>query len=140
MSTPVFADLHVGDALPERDYTPDNVQLFMYNAVLWNAHRIHFDLPYATEVEGYPGLVIAGPQMGDWLGQVVDDWALNAADLVSIEYSNRQAAYIGDTLTSGGRITALDPAARTVTVELFIRNAAGDVITPGTAVLRFSEG
>lgn len=139
MTTPEFDNLQVGDALPEREYTPDNVQLFMYNAVLWNAHRIHFDLPYATQVEGYPGLVIAGPQMGDWLGQVVDDWALTAADLVSIEYSNRQAAYIGETLTSGGHITAIDPATRTVTVELFIRNAAGDVITPGTAVLRFNE-
>ena len=140
MSTPTFAQLNVGDTLPEREYTPDNVQLFLYNAVLWNAHRIHFDLPYATQVEGYQGLVIAGPQMGDWLGQVVDDWALDAADLVSIEYSNRQAAYIGDTLTSGGRITAIDAAARTVTVELFIRNAGGDVITPGSAVLRFKEG
>lgn len=138
MSTPTFSSLRVGDALPERAFTPDNVQLFMYNAALWNAHRIHFDLPYAKDVEGYPGLVIAGPQMGDWLGQCVDDWALDAAQLVSIEYSNRQAAYIGETLISGGRIEAIDAATREVTIALFIRNEAGDVITPGTAVLRFT--
>ena len=111
----------------------------MYNAALWNAHRIHFDLPYATEVEGYPGLVIAGPLMGDWLGQCVDDWASDAATLVHIEYSNRQAAYVGDTLTAGGNIDAIDTQKREVTIALFIKNAAGEVITPGTALLRFNE-
>ena len=70
-------------------------------------------------------------------GQCVDDWLLDAGDLVSLEYSNRQAAYIGDTVTSGGRISAIDAATRELTIDLFIRNAAGEVITPGTAVVRF---
>jgi len=64
----------IGDALPEQFHTPDNVQLMLYNAALWNGHRIHFDEPYAKEVEGYPGLVIAGPLLGDWLNQVVELW------------------------------------------------------------------
>ena len=66
--------IKAGDVLPEREFKTGNVQLFLYNAVLWNAHRIHFDLPYATEVEGYPGLVNAGPLMGDWLTQCVNEW------------------------------------------------------------------
>ena len=44
-----------------RQHNCDNIQLFLYNAALWNAHRIHFDYPYATEIEGYPGLVVHGP-------------------------------------------------------------------------------
>ena len=51
--------LKVGESLPQRTFTPDNKQLFLYNAVLWNAHRIHFDHPYAIEVEEYPGLVLS---------------------------------------------------------------------------------
>ncbi|MCO7535991.1 hypothetical protein KI429_18135 [Pseudomonas shirazica] len=39
----------------------DEVVLFKYSALLGVAHRIHFDQPYATQVEGYPGLVIHGP-------------------------------------------------------------------------------
>lgn len=35
--------------------------LFRYSAVTFNAHRIHYDLPYATETEHYPGLVVHGP-------------------------------------------------------------------------------
>jgi 3-methylfumaryl-CoA hydratase len=35
--------------------------LFRYSAITFNAHRIHYDLPYATGVEFYPGLVVHGP-------------------------------------------------------------------------------
>ena len=131
------ATLKVGDTLPETHYRPDNIQLFFYNAILWNAHRIHYDLPYATEVEGYKGLVIAGPMLGDWLGQVVDNWAGSAGMVERLEYSNRQASFIGETLTTGGHITAVDRATRRVECDLFVKNEAGDVITPGKATVRF---
>jgi 3-methylfumaryl-CoA hydratase len=39
----------------------DPVLLFRYSALTFNAHRIHYDLPYATQEEGYPGLVVQGP-------------------------------------------------------------------------------
>jgi len=35
--------------------------LFRFSAITFNAHRIHYDLPYAGDVEGYPGLVVQGP-------------------------------------------------------------------------------
>ena len=126
-------DVQVGDELPGRELRPDNVQLFLYNAVLWNAHRIHFDHPYATEVEGYPGLVIAGPMLGDWLNQCVEEWLGDSGRLVSIEYSNRAATYIGETLYSGGKVTAVDTASGEVRVDVFIKNEAGEVVTPGVA-------
>lgn len=39
----------------------DPMVLFRYSALTFNSHRIHYDLPYATTQEGYPGLVIHGP-------------------------------------------------------------------------------
>lgn len=42
-------------------WTPGPVQLFRFSAMTYNAHRIHYDLPYATTEEGYPGLVVHGP-------------------------------------------------------------------------------
>ena len=79
-----IASIKPGDALPERQFKPDTVQLFLYNAALWNAHRIHFDYPYATEVEGYPDLVMAGPLLGDWLTQCVVEWLGDDGKLTSI--------------------------------------------------------
>jgi 3-methylfumaryl-CoA hydratase len=60
---------------PDRDGPPDlepapewveelvagPVLLFRFSAVTNNAHRIHYDHPYATRVEGYPDLVVHGP-------------------------------------------------------------------------------
>ena len=40
---------------------PDAALLFRFSALTYNAHRIHYDHPYATGVEGYPGLVVHGP-------------------------------------------------------------------------------
>jgi len=42
-------------------WTPTSVDLFRFSAVTFNSHRIHYDLPYAIEREGYPGLVVHGP-------------------------------------------------------------------------------
>jgi len=131
-------NINVGDALPERAFKPDTAQLFLYDAALWNAHRIHFDYPYATEVEGYPGLVIAGPLMGDWLTQCVVDWLGDDGKLVSIDYSNRQAAFIGEVLRTGGSVRAVDPDTREAQLELFVKNEANDVIIPGAAVVNFT--
>ena len=49
------------DSLWERTIVPDDVLLFRYSALTFNGHRIHYDRRYATEVEGYPGLVVHGP-------------------------------------------------------------------------------
>ena len=137
-----ISDLQQGDSLPERYHKPDNAELFFYNAALWNAHRIHYDLPYATNEEGYEGLVIAGPMIGDWMTQVVDDWiaAQQTGDelfLAELDYSNRLAAYIGETLRAGGTVTAIESTAagRRITIDLFVKNEQDEVITPGKAVV-----
>lgn len=44
-----------------RSITPDPVLLFRYSALTFNGHRIHYDRPYATQEEGYAGLVVHGP-------------------------------------------------------------------------------
>ena len=50
-----------GDADAEWRVAVDPVMLFRYSALTFNGHRIHYDDPYAREVEFYPGLVIHGP-------------------------------------------------------------------------------
>lgn len=40
---------------------PDETNLFRFSAATFNSHRIHYDLPYAREIEGYPALVVHGP-------------------------------------------------------------------------------
>ena len=44
-----------------REVQPDAVLLFRYAGLTGDSHRIHYDRAYATQVEGYPGLVVQGP-------------------------------------------------------------------------------
>ncbi len=50
---------------------PDPVTLFRYSALTFNGHRIHYDRTYATEVEGYPGLVVHGPLTATYLAELL---------------------------------------------------------------------
>lgn len=54
-----------------RDIVPDPIFLFRYSALTFNGHRIHYDRPYATGVEGYPGLVVHGPLVATLLVDLV---------------------------------------------------------------------
>ncbi|MGK7864655.1 FAS1-like dehydratase domain-containing protein [Falsiroseomonas sp. E2-1-a4] len=59
---PVKADAPVELPTPDETqiYAPETVTLFRYSALTYNGHRIHYDQPYATQEEGYPGLVVNG--------------------------------------------------------------------------------
>lgn len=54
-----------------RTVAPDSRLLFRFSALTFNAHRIHYDRPYATREEGYPGLVVHGPLTAMLLLQLV---------------------------------------------------------------------
>ena len=64
-AVPAPVPLDVWPAPPDgawtRIVTPDSRLLFRFSALTFNAHRIHYDRPYAMAEEGYPGLVVHGP-------------------------------------------------------------------------------
>lgn len=59
------------DASWNRDVFADAVMLFRYSALTFNPHRIHYDLRYCMEVEGYPGLVVHGPLIATLLADLL---------------------------------------------------------------------
>jgi 3-methylfumaryl-CoA hydratase len=65
--TPETLETHGTPAAPElpgawrAELATDPVLLFRFSALTYNGHRIHYDRPYATQVEGYPDLVVHGP-------------------------------------------------------------------------------
>ena len=132
-----YSKENIGDEILGRDYTPDIAQSMLYNASLWNAHRIHFDYEYATRQEGYEGLILPGPLIGDWLHQCVQEWLGDTGRIHSMSYSNRLASIVGETLTSGGVITSVDDSDNTAEIEVFVKNSKGEIVAPGSAVVKF---
>lgn len=54
-----------------RDMQADSRLLFRFSALTFNAHRIHYDRAYATQEEGYPGLIVHGPLTAVLLADLV---------------------------------------------------------------------
>ena len=68
---PVTPTLAPTDETFSRTIVPDPVLLFRYSALTFNGHRIHYDRPYATNIEGYPGLIVHGPLIATLLLDLV---------------------------------------------------------------------
>lgn len=66
------------DELWHRAVRPDEVLLFRYSALIFFSHRIHYDKPYAVEVEGYPDLVVHGPLIATLLVDLLRRFAPEA--------------------------------------------------------------
>jgi 3-methylfumaryl-CoA hydratase len=84
---------------------PDPVLLFRYSALTFNGHRIHYDRRYATEVEGYPGLVVHGPLLATLL---LDLLCRDMPDATVSRFSFRAVSPLFDTASFSvcGRIKA----------------------------------
>lgn len=93
-------------ALPPTDWrvecVPSETLLFRYSAVTFNTHRIHYDHPYVTAVEGYPALVVHGPLMATLM---FDAWrdAHPGKRAVKFEFRNLAPAFVGGRLVFGGK-------------------------------------
>lgn len=60
------------------------VFLFRYSAITFNGHRIHYDLPYVTTEEGYPGLVVHGPIQATLMLNIIA--TLNGGAPIKLDY------------------------------------------------------
>ncbi len=81
---------------------PDEVMLFRYSALTFNSHRIHYDEPYATGVEGYPGLVVHGPLSQTYLVNFVKDKNPGRA-LVRFDMRARALLFVNQPIELVGR-------------------------------------
>jgi len=57
----VVASPKVPEARHSKPFSPTSTTLFRYSALTFNGHRIHYDVDYCREVEGYANLVVHGP-------------------------------------------------------------------------------
>ncbi|MFI9833116.1 hypothetical protein ACIHIX_36135 [Streptomyces sp. NPDC051913] len=80
---------------------PDETLLFRFSALTANAHRIHYDTPYAREVEGYPAPVVHGPLLALLMLELV---RVNAPDRVvrSLSYRLHRPAFLAEHLLVDG--------------------------------------
>jgi 3-methylfumaryl-CoA hydratase len=102
--------------------TPDEILLFRFSALTFNAHRIHYDLPYATTVENYPGLVVHGPLQAILLAHHLTT-AAKGTTIRHFEYRGQSPAFAGHPL----RLEAWPDAEHPVIWHLQTRDPSGTI-------------
>src|SRR5580658_7286015 len=93
-----FDDVSVGDVLPPQQHAIGAVQMFLFSSATNNAHRIHYDYRWATDIEGYPDIVVHGPLQVALMAKMLTDWAGPRGQLVRISIRHRGAAFAGEQL------------------------------------------
>ena len=88
---------------PAVELLPDAPLLFRFSALTYNAHRIHYDLPYATDVEGHAGLVVHGPLLALLLLEVPRR-AHPGRAVTSFGYRLTRPAYAGTPVRARGSL------------------------------------
>jgi len=125
-----FEDVKPGTELTPLVKRPTTIQLFRFSAVTWNAHRIHFDKPYAA-IEGYPDVLVQAHLHGSFLYQAVADCAGPRARALRFRWQNRGIAIPGDVLTCTGTVAKAEDGV--VECELEERNQKGELCASGWA-------
>jgi 3-methylfumaryl-CoA hydratase len=110
-----------------REIRPDPVLLFRYSAVTFNGHRIHYDHPYVTQVEGYPGLIVHGPLIATLL---LDLLRRNRPGVAVKTFTFRALRPLFDTAPF---TLCASPDVAAKTARLWTRDAQGAVSMQATA-------
>ena len=74
-----------GDNLPEFAITPSYMQLFMYSAITWNRHHVHYSKDAAIE-EGLPDVVVHRGLLGNFLASMFESWLGDNGELQNLNW------------------------------------------------------
>ena len=95
----------------QREWVPDSLLLFRYSALTFNGHRIHYDRPYVTQVEGYPGLVVHGPLIATLLMDLLRREAPDA-DVAAFRFKAVRPTFDGHAMQVNGDALLQAPSAQ----------------------------
>ena len=109
-----------------REVMPDEAMLFRYSALIFNAHRIHYDIDYCRKVEGYPGLIVHGPLQTTLLLDLSRRHA--GRPVRKLDYRALSPLFHNEKLTVGGM-----PSADGATAQLWTAGPSGTIAMTGTA-------
>jgi hydroxyacyl-ACP dehydratase HTD2-like protein with hotdog domain len=126
--------------LPELVVVPDHMQIFMFSAITWNRHHVHYSKDAAV-AEGLPDVVVQRALLGNYLARAVGDWAGDEADLRELSWKVRSSATPNARLRCQGSVTAVHVAQDATFAECDLRIVRDDdqVVASGSARLELAR-
>ena len=126
---------------PELAKVATPAAMFRFSAVTWNAHRVHYDEPYATSVEGHRGLLVQAHLLASYLCEMLTAWAGPGGRIVRLNYQVKGPVYAGTPIRCWGRPGPARPGDERDVLDLEIGiDLADHTVVHGTAQLRRPAG
>jgi len=124
--------INVGYEIPALTKKPTYMQLFMFSAITWNRHLIHYNNESAKSY-GLPDVVVHRALIGNFFAQMLNEWIGDTGKIAMLEWSVRNAAFPGDILICQGKVVKKNTVEnrKLVECELWIENQNGVVTTLG---------
>jgi hydroxyacyl-ACP dehydratase HTD2-like protein with hotdog domain len=122
-------------------FTPTELELFMFCAITWNTHRIHYDREYAR-TEGYPDLVVPGPLQTARAAQMLEEFCFNEGGrLRHLAVRHRLPVYCHQELQLSAELRRPKSEDNAPTVEALVRITDDQqrAVTTGRATLEFPD-
>lgn len=134
-----FNDIVPGLRLRSYKVTPSKTQLFMFSAITWNRHQIHFNRDQA-ESEGFPDVAVQRGLIGNFLAQYVSSWGLQSSRLTNLQWKVLQSTFPGIELTCQGEVIFVseDQSEKEIHCDLRIVNESGVQVAVGKAKLQLN--
>jgi acyl dehydratase len=115
---PEFDALEVGQEVFSSEKVVRREDVKAYADASGDQNPLHQDDDFARSV-GFPGIIAHGMFSMAHLAKAVKDWAVNPAALRSIDVQFRAVVYMDETIVARGRVAALDPETKDVTLDVW---------------------
>jgi acyl dehydratase len=125
-----YDDVKVGDEIPVRAKVVKREDVKAYADASGDQNPLHQDDGFAKSV-GFPGIIAHGMFTMAHLASTVAAWAGDPAAVKRLQVQFRSVVYMGETIEAGGTVTALDPATKRATLDVWVRlDRDGEVERP----------
>lgn len=137
---PRWQDVSLTTQIPEWTVCPDHTQVFMFSAITWNRHHIHYNKDAAIR-EGFPDVVVQRALIGNFLARFITDWIGDQAELRKLTWKVVRSAPAGkDIVCRGGIREKKDSEGqRCLICEVTASNEKDELIASGEATVVFAE-
>jgi hydroxyacyl-ACP dehydratase HTD2-like protein with hotdog domain len=122
--------------IPPLIRTPSPMQLFMFSAVTWNRHLIHYNSEYAAS-DGFKHVAVHRALIGSFLSQMLSNWVGDRGMVSKVDWSVRGSAPPGEPITCEGRVidTRVEGETRYIECEIWAKNSKNEIFAPGTGTV-----
>jgi hydroxyacyl-ACP dehydratase HTD2-like protein with hotdog domain len=134
-----WENVSVATQIPELIVCPDRTQVFMFSAITWNRHLIHYSKDAAIS-EGLPDIVVQRGLIGNFLARLITNWVGDSAELRRLAWNVTRSALPGRGIVCRGRVLKkIDSGdAKYLICEVRAYNDNDEVIASGDATVVFT--